>query len=114
MYKRQRYEETNKHWLEAAATYEKVARGKPGPNIFDKIATCLYEGDGDMRKAGDMARKAVALAPKSVEPRQTLAKIYVKAGMKESALAEFERVAQMAPGDDTVKDWIKRIKRGDV
>ncbi len=109
-----KYEETNKHWLEAAATYEKVARGKPSPNIFDKIATCLYEGDGDMRKAGDMARKAVALAPKSVEPRQTLAKIYVKAGMKESALAEFERVAQMAPGDDTVKDWIKRIKRGDV
>lgn len=109
-----RYEEANKHWLEAAATYEKVSRGKPNATVFDKVATCLYEGNGDLRKAGDMARKAVGLAPKSVEPRLTLAKIYVKAGMKESALAEFERVSQMAPGDDTVKDWIKRLKRGEV
>ncbi len=109
-----KYEETNKHWAEAAATYEKVSRGKPSANIFDKVASCLYEGNGDLRKAGDMARKAVALAPKAVEPRLTLAKIYVKAGMKESALAEFERISQMAPGDDTVKDWIKRLKRGEV
>lgn len=109
-----KYEEANKHFLEAAATYEKVARGKPSPNIYDKIASCLYEGGGDLRKAGDMARKAVSLAPKSVEPRLTLAKIYVKAGMKESALAEFERIGQMNPGDDTIKDWIKRIKRGEV
>lgn len=109
-----KYEETNKHWLEAAATYEKVARGKPSANIWDKIAMCLYEGGGDMKKAGEMARKAVAAAPKSVEPRLTLAKIYVKAGMKESALAEFERISQMTPGDDNIKDWIKRIKRGEV
>lgn len=109
-----KYEESNKHFLEAAQTYEKVSRGKPNANIFDKVATCLYEGGGDLRKAGDMARKAVALAPKAVEPRLTLAKIYVKAGMKESALAEFERIGQMNPGDDTIKDWIKRIKRGDA
>jgi len=109
-----KYEEANKHWLEAAATYEKVARGKANAHIWDKIAMCLYEGGGDLRKAGDMARKAVQAAPKSAEPRLTLAKIYVKAGMKESALAEFERVAQLNPGDDTIKDWIKRIKRGEV
>jgi curved DNA-binding protein CbpA len=109
-----KYEEANRHWLEAAATYEKVARGKPNAAIFDKIATCLYEGGGDLRKAGDMARKAVAAAPRSLEPRMTLAKIYVKAGMKESALAEFERAAQVEPEDDSIKDWIKRIKRGEV
>jgi len=40
--------------------------------------------------------------------------IYLKVGMKESALAEFERAAQVAPQDDTIKDWIKRIKRGEV
>jgi curved DNA-binding protein CbpA len=109
-----KYEEQNRHYLEAAASYEKAARGKPSAVIYDRIAWCLYEGGGDMRKAGDMARKAISMAPKSVEPRVTLAKIYLKVGMKESALAEFERAAQAAPQDDKIKDWIKRIKRGEV
>jgi curved DNA-binding protein CbpA len=109
-----KYEEQNRHYIEAAASYEKAVRGKPSAVIYDRIAWCLYEGGGDMRKAGDMARKALSMAPKSVEPRITLAKIYLKVGMKESALAEFERAAQVAPQDDTIKDWIKRIKRGEV
>lgn len=109
-----RYEESNKHFLEAAATYEKVSRGRPSANIFDKIAVCLLEGGGDMRKAGEMARKAVQLAPKSIEPRITLGQVYLKAGMRESALGEFERLAQANPNDANIKDWIKRIKRGDV
>jgi curved DNA-binding protein CbpA len=109
-----KYEESNKHWLDAALSYERSIRGKPSAILYDRAAFCLVEGDGDMRKAGEFARKAVAMAPKSADPRITLAKVYVKAGMKESALAEFERASQMAPHDDTIKDWIKRIKKGDV
>jgi hypothetical protein len=29
-------------------------------------------------------------------------------------MAEFERIGQMNPSDDSIKDWIKRIKRGEV
>jgi hypothetical protein len=54
------------------------------------------------------------MAPKAIEPRVTLARVYLGAGMKESALGEFERASQLAPDDDTIKDWIKRIKRGEV
>jgi curved DNA-binding protein CbpA len=109
-----KYEESNKRWDEAAASYEKAARGKPSAQIFDRAAFCLLEAGSDLRKAGDLARKAVSLAPKSVEPRVTLARVYLGAGMKESALGEFERASQLAPDDDTIKDWIKRIKRGEV
>lgn len=109
-----KYEESNRHWAEAAASYEKAARGKQSAGLYDRAAFCLLEGGGDLRKAGDLARKAVSLAPKSVEPRVTLGRIYGKAGMKESALSELERARELAPDDDSIKDWIKRIKRGEA
>jgi hypothetical protein len=46
--------------------------------------------------------------------RVTLARIYVAAGMKQSGLAEFERAATLAPKDDTIRDWIRRLKRGEA
>ena len=67
-----------------------------------------------MRRAVELARKALAIDPDRSSAKLTLAKIYAKAGMKESALAEFERLSQLAPDDDTIKDWIRRVKRGEV
>ncbi|MEZ4225008.1 MAG: DnaJ domain-containing protein [Polyangiaceae bacterium] len=109
-----RYEERSGRFREAAQSYERAARGKPSAALFERAAHCLLEAEGDMRRAGDLAKKAVNLAPKSPEPRVTLARVYVRAGMKESALLEFERAAQLSPTDDTIKDWIKRLKRGEV
>ncbi|MCB9577272.1 MAG: DnaJ domain-containing protein [Polyangiaceae bacterium] len=109
-----RYEERNGRPLEAAASYERAARGKPSAIVWERAAACLLEGDGDLRHAAELAKKAIRLASKAAEPRSTLAKIYVNAGMKESALLEFERASQLAPDDDSIKDWIKRLKRGDA
>lgn len=109
-----KYEESNRHWAEAATSYERAARGKNSAQLYDRAAFCLLEGGGDLRKAGDLARKAVSLAPKAIDPRVTLGRIYAKASMKESALAELERALGLAPDDDNVKDWIKRIKRGEA
>jgi Flp pilus assembly protein TadD len=95
-------------------SYERAARGKPSAQVYERAAHCLLESGGDMRRAGELAKKATALAPRAAEPRVTLAKIYVQAGMKESALLEFERAAQLAPDDDSIKDWVKRLKRGEV
>lgn len=109
-----KYEEQSKRFLEAAVSYERALRGKPTAIIYERAAYCLLEGNGDLKRAGDHARKAVSLAPKAVEPRLTLAKIYLQAGMKESALVEFERASQLAPHDASIKDWVRRIKRGEV
>lgn len=109
-----RYEERNGRLLEASVSYERAARGRPTAQVFERAANCLLEGQGDLKKAGELARKAVSLMPSQPEPRVTLARIYLGAGMRESALKEFERASELAPGDDTIKDWIKRIRRGEV
>jgi DNA helicase HerA-like ATPase len=44
----------------------------------------------------------------------TLGRAYLLAGMRQSALGELERAQQLAPGDDKIKDWIRRIKRQEV
>jgi curved DNA-binding protein CbpA len=109
-----KYEEQSKRFLEAASSYERALRGKPTAIVYERAAYCLLEGNGDLKRAGDHARKAVSMAPKAAEPRLTLAKIYLQAGMRESALVEFERASQLAPHDASIKDWVRRIKRGEV
>jgi curved DNA-binding protein CbpA len=109
-----RYEERSGRLIEAAVSYQRAARGRPDPRLFERAASCLLEGKGDLRRAGELARKAVSLAPGQAEPRVTLARVYLGAGMRESALKEFERAAELSPGDDSIKDWIKRVRRGEV
>jgi len=72
------------------------------------------KADGDMRVACEYGKKAVKLAPNQASMRVTLAEVYLKAGMRQSAVAEFERAQALAPHDDTIKDWLKRIRRNQV
>jgi tetratricopeptide (TPR) repeat protein len=108
------YEEKENRFLEAAASYRRASRGKPSGRVFERIAHCLYSGKGDMKEAADFAKRARDAAPDDPNFRMTLGKIYLEAGMKQSALAEFERAQQLAPKDDTIKDWIRRVRRTDA
>ena len=54
------------------------------------------------------------MAPNDVAYRITLARVYGRAGMEKSALGELERARTLDPSDDTIKDWIKRVKRGET
>lgn len=109
-----RYEERSGYWLKAAANYEKAARGRPTAPIYEKAAQCHLNGSGDLRRAGELARMAVDLAPKDVGYRITLATIYAKAGMEHSALAELERAKTLEPTNDSIMDLWKRIRRGEL
>ena len=51
------------------------------------------------------------MRPESAAYRVTLARFYLKAGMKQSAEGELSRAATLAPSDDKVTDWIRRLKR---
>jgi curved DNA-binding protein CbpA len=122
------YEEREGRLADAARSYGRATLGSPLPKTFERAAYCALLAEGDLRVAGDYARKAVALvqagqasesgpAPgpgEEAQARVTLARIYVAAGMKQSALAEFERAATLAPKDDTIRDWIRRLKRGEA
>lgn len=105
------YEERDGKWLSAAQSYARVLANKPEPRVFDKVAHCLLEGGGDLREAGEMAKKAVLAQPENARFRVTLARFYLKAGMKQSAEGELSRGATLAPTDDKVADWIRRLKR---
>ena len=108
------YEERDGKLVEAARSYARATLGSPDARTFERAAYCALLAEGDLRVAGEFARRAVALAPEDVQTRVTLARIYVAAGMKQSGLAEFERAATLAPKDDTIRDWIRRLKRGEA
>jgi curved DNA-binding protein CbpA len=109
-----RYDERRGHLAEAAHTYEKVLRGRPSAHVYERAAYCLVESGGDLKKASELAKKAVELAPNETAYRITLARIFAKAGMEASAASELERARTLDPRDDTVKDWLKRLKRGEI
>jgi tetratricopeptide (TPR) repeat protein len=108
------YEEREGRMADAARSYARATIGSPNARTFERAAYCALLAEGDLRLAGEHARRAVSLAPDDVQARVTLARIYVMAGMKQSGLAEFERAATLAPKDDTIRDWIRRLKRGEA
>lgn len=109
-----RYEERSHEFGAAAVAYERALRGRPSAPIYERAAHCLLEARGDARKAVDLARKAVELAPAVLGAHVTLGRAYARAGLAQSALGELERARTLAPDDESVKEWIKRIKRGEV
>jgi tetratricopeptide (TPR) repeat protein len=109
-----RYEEQHHHFAEAAMAYERALRGRPSDHIHERIAHCLLEVGTDVAKARDMARKGVELAPAVASHRITLARVYARAGMRESALGELERARTLEPNNDSIKEWIKRVRRGEM
>lgn len=105
------YEERDEKWLPAAKSYARALLGRPEARIYERVAHCLLSGEGDLKEAVEMAKKAVLLTPDSGRFRVTLARAFVKAGMKQSAEGELSRAATLAPNDDKVGDWIRRLKR---
>lgn len=108
-----RIAEAKRQFESAAELYAKVGLGKPSAEVFEKAASCLLQAHKDLRRAADLAKQATTLDPNRVDLRVLLAKIYVEANMKQSALNELERAAKLAPQDATIKEMMRRLKRGD-
>ncbi|MBN2193941.1 MAG: DnaJ domain-containing protein [Polyangiaceae bacterium] len=108
------YEEREQHWEAAARSYHRASLGKPTARTHERVATCLLKAEGDPKLALEHARAAVTLAPSQASLRVTLAQVYLAAGMRQSALAEFERAQALAPQDDTIKGWLKRLRRNQI
>jgi Flp pilus assembly protein TadD len=105
------YEERDEKWLAAAQSYARALNGRPEAKVYEKVAHCLLSGEGNLREAGEAAKKAVLMQPDNARFRVTLARFYAKAGMKQSAEGELSRAQTLAPGDDKVTDWVRRLKR---
>jgi tetratricopeptide (TPR) repeat protein len=99
---------------EAAAYYERAALGHPSPSLLERAAYYTLEAKGDLKHAAHLARQAVSMSPNSAKCRLTLAQIYASAKLRESALAELERARALEPDQPLIKEWITRVKRGDI
>ena len=105
------YEEKSGRFEAAARSYERAARGCSQASTWEAAARCLLEAEGDLRVAGDFARKAVALDPERPSSHLVLGRIFMAARMRSSALAELERARSLDPNNDTVTALLKRLER---
>ena len=74
------YEEREGRMADAARSYARATLGSPNARTFERAAYCALMAEGDLRLAGEHARRAVSLAADDVQARVTLARIYVSAG----------------------------------
>ena len=105
------YEARAGHWREAAHSYVRAVAGMPEDGaVLLKAAAALLNASGDLHHAADLAKRAVQLSPRRLEPRLLLAEIYVQASRPLLARRELEAAREIAPQDDRVKELGRRIK----
>jgi tetratricopeptide (TPR) repeat protein len=105
-----RYEEENNMWAAASLSWAKVADAAPDdPAAPRRAAKALLAAGGDLRKARDFALRSLELEPHSLDTRLLLARIYIEAGMENSAAKELEEAAKLDPGHEMVKNLRKQL-----
>jgi curved DNA-binding protein CbpA len=104
------YEERQQHWLEAARSWQKVAKIKvTDAKAHDRAAHCMLQYDeADIQVAAEHAKLAVQHAPQVVEYHATLAEIYFKAGMKTSAKRAAETGLKLDPKNVALLGVLKK------
>jgi len=109
-----RLAEQNGQMADAARAYGRAALGKSSAHLYLKAAECLLVLGADLRTAAELAKKGLELAPKDASLHLALGRAFLGAGMRSSAEREINLASQLAPEDDTIRDWLKRLKRREV
>lgn len=105
-----KYEEENSMWAAASISWAKVADALPeDPTAPRRAAKALLAAGGDLRKARDFALRSLELAPDSLDTRLILARIYIEAGMENSASKELDEAAKLDPKHEMVKNLRKQL-----
>ena len=100
-----KYEEDNNMWSAASISWSKVAEAAPeDPVAPRRAAKALLTAGGDLRKARDFALRSLELKSDALDTRLLLARIYIEAGMENSAAKELEEAAKLDPKHEMVKN----------
>jgi tetratricopeptide (TPR) repeat protein len=108
------YEEKSGRFDAAARSYERAARGRPSPQLWESAARCLLAASGDLRSAGEFARMSIAMDPERAASHLILGRVFLAARMRSSAVAELERARRLDPNNDTVANLLKRIANDEI
>jgi tetratricopeptide (TPR) repeat protein len=107
------YEEKAGKSADAARSWQRVTKVLPDePEAYGRAAKCLLQTNTELRLAATLAQRAVALEPKRLEHRVTLAEIYLAAGLSLNARRELEAAARLAPDDASIEALLKRVGKG--
>jgi len=105
-----KYEEDNNLWAAASISWAKVAEASPDDPVAPRqAARALMNAGGDLRKSRDFALRSLELAPDSLDTRLLLARIYIGAGMDNSAAKELDEAAKLDPGHEMVKNLRQQL-----
>jgi tetratricopeptide (TPR) repeat protein len=104
------YEEKHGQWVEAARSWGRVCKTRPGSAAaYERAANALVQSKGDMHEAARLAKRACEIDPKNPFLRITLAAAFEAAGLTLNARRELETAAQLAPQDVTIRTMLKRL-----
>ncbi|MCC6555363.1 MAG: DnaJ domain-containing protein [Polyangiaceae bacterium] len=109
--KQAQYEENHERWEDAAISYSKVCAGRPDEaSPHERAAFAILKANGNVRRAVELARRAVELAPDAPLYRLTLARAYSAAGLAKSANGEIARAAELARSDAKMKELVAQAR----
>jgi tetratricopeptide (TPR) repeat protein len=105
------YEENLQMWEAAAKTWEKVLLGQPDDARAARgVAEALLAGGGDLKRARRRAEEAVKSAPEDAECQRTLGRVYIAAGMTNSAERAFNTADDLESQEDNPRGLLSRVR----
>lgn len=103
-------EEKAGQWNAAALSWLRVVEGRPNDTAAaGRCAAALLEANLDLKKARDLAQRALDADPNKVTSRTLLARIYVAAGMRSNAKRELEAATKLDPANEIVKNLLREL-----
>lgn len=105
------YEEADGRYEQAAKSFERAARGRKSGALYERAAHCLLKLGNQGRKAVELGRQAVLLAPEEVRTHLTLARAFHAEGMHASAVATVQRALELEPKNESARKLLKDFKK---
>ena len=97
-------------WAAASISWAKVADASPDDPVAPRrAAKALLSAGGDLRKARDYALRSLEIKPDALDTRLLLARIYIDAGMDNSAAKELDEAAKLDPRHEMVKNLKQQL-----
>lgn len=106
------YEERSGHWIDAAKSWQRVARGRPNEaRAHERAANALVLSKGDLHVAAELAKRAIQVEPGNADFKLTLATVFFEAGLGLNARRELEAAAQLSPRNANIQALLKRVNK---
>ena len=98
-------------WEAAAKTWEKVLLGHPDDARAARgVAEALLAAGSDLKRARRRAEEAVKSAPEDAECHRTLGRVYIAAGMTNSAERAFNIADDLESQEDNRRGLLSRVR----